>query len=286
LHEQVEASLLRTNADFEERLIRLEKGNTKAPWKSVTDRASAAALFLGLVLSATSLYEAIWTKPRADRIAAIGQFNQAINAAVKVEQDASQQADPTATPQARLAVEGALTPQFLNDLATAKSIMPELRESDIGVPQLVILINGALQFNDIPSAKFFADKAVTKTDAPPYARSEAYRFQAKVYFAMNDPKDARSAYGMAVAVLIPADLSASPRAYVLADWLAAEYQLGSCSVAADNLMKFENVVRSPYMNAQMRYDLKQSLSALPAQNPRHCPAALLSALQNLATEQD
>src|SRR5262245_54646410 len=55
-------------ANLCDRVSKIEEAGQKSALKKITENAGAVALFLGLVLTAASLYEVFVTRPRADRI--------------------------------------------------------------------------------------------------------------------------------------------------------------------------------------------------------------------------
>src|SRR5215467_15327376 len=84
------ADMLLLVGSLQARVKKLEGEGKKTLLKSITTSASTSALLLGLVLTFTSLYDALVTKPRADRVSRISQFNQAVNSASKVYQEVLQ----------------------------------------------------------------------------------------------------------------------------------------------------------------------------------------------------
>ena len=116
-HAEPERNLHRNSADTQQSGVAprsIGKPPEKSPFKKLTESASASALFLGLVLTFVSLHDAFISKPAADRISRLSQFNQAVNAAAKARQELATLQMQTADPQLRLAVASIVTPQILN----------------------------------------------------------------------------------------------------------------------------------------------------------------------------
>jgi hypothetical protein len=163
------------------RVAHLERPDTSF-MKRLTENAGAIALFLGLVLTLASLYDIVFAKPAADRVEAIGKFNQAVNSAAQVRQEMLEMQLQTRDPVLQMTVAAMATPRALNNISTARSLLPDLDDSDIGIPQLIVLISESFTTGDLVSAGEFIDRAVKQTDATPYLRSEALRYQGRFLF--------------------------------------------------------------------------------------------------------
>jgi hypothetical protein len=66
-------------------------------------------------------------------------------------------------------------------------MLRDLDNSDVGIPQLIILISEAVTAGEIDSAKDFVTRAVSKTDVSPYMRSEAKRYEGRLLFYTGYP---------------------------------------------------------------------------------------------------
>lgn len=182
--------------------------------KAFADNAGAVALLLGVVLSLFSLYDILIRKPEADRISAITQFNQAVNSAAKTRQDLIQ-ANNSADQAQRLAVMSMATPRILNDVATAKALLPTLEAEDVGVPQLLILITEAMTAGDLPSAESFIERALSIKNLTPLMKSEALRYRGKFQYVSGDATAGRASYKEAISSLGLGLAAGGARAYAL-----------------------------------------------------------------------
>jgi hypothetical protein len=221
--------------NHEIRIAKLEGNNQKHIFRRLTENAGAIALFLGLVLTAVSLYDALVVKPEADRINRISQFNAAVNSAAKTQQELQAQA---ANPSVYVAVAGPMVPEILNDIATARAILRDLKDDDVGISQLVILIEVALATHDTSSAKDFVVRAVAKTNEPPILRSEAKRFEGKYFFLIGDAGRGRQSFKDATKILGDSPEFIAARAYDFADWIVTELATGDCSDATTAIEYF------------------------------------------------
>ena len=256
--------------NFEERIGGLEKNSHKTMFKRLTESASASALFLGLVLTFASLHETFISKPEADRIARLSQFNQAVNSAAKLRQELIKLSLDPISPQLQLAMASAITPQILNDIATANAMLRDIDNDDVGIPQLLILIGEAYTIGDFHAAKTFATRAVAKKDVTPYLQSEAKRYEGKLLYATGDPAKGRAAFLDAMKMLGDTAVSLSSRAYVLADLVIAEYTASDCENGAQDFQRFVEMSRGLYdqVRQQLNAMVKGALTQLQGRN---CP---------------
>lgn len=221
------------------------------PFKAFTDNAGAVALLLGVILSALSLYDILVRRPEADRIAAITQFNQAVNSAAKTRQELIQANNSTDQAQ-RLAITAMATPRILNDIATARALLPTLNPADVGVPQLLILINEALTAGDFGSAEAFVARALNNKTLSPYMRSEALRYKGKFLFVSGDPASARASYREAISSLGTGLALSAARAYAIADLIAMQLAVGSCHDIAGDMEELAQTLQSPGVSVEVR----------------------------------
>lgn len=266
------------------RIAKLEDGGQKSIFKKITQNASAGALFLGIVLSGISLYDALVVKPELARVNRISQFNQAVNSAAKTRQDLLKLQSEIADPVLRMQVVSAVAPQILNDISTARAILRDLKDDDVEIPQLVVLISESAAVNDMASVGDFVNRAVAKQNLPPSLMSEAKRFQGKYLFSIGNFGAGRRAYQESVAVLGNDPRISAARAYVLEDWALSEFGAGDCKVAVDTLRSFGENLHSfavpPNARVEMTVSFRAQLLALQQQ---HCPlpAELDSLLPNI-----
>jgi hypothetical protein len=257
---------------LETRLEKLEDGGRKSPFKKLTENAGAVALFLGLVLTFASLRDVFVTKPAADRIDAISQFNRAVNSAAQIRQELFEMQIRTTDPSIRLAILSSATPRILNEISTAKAILPALDDADVGIPQLISLISESYTAGDLPSVKEFVTRAVGKTDVSPYLRSEAKRYEGKYLFSTGEPWHGRQAFEEAVKLLGDSEWNTAARAYVLGDLLALEFSMGDCTLVEADVDRFAAILRSGTIPLDSRRQLAGSvLTQFQQLQGRHCP---------------
>jgi hypothetical protein len=248
-------ALLAAVKSQEARIAKLEGDGQKTLLKRLTTSASAGALFLGLILTFASLYDTFATKPETQRIERLSQFNNAVNSATKTRQEVLELLSRTSDPKVQLAVMSMATPRVLNDISTARAMLRDINDRDVGIPQLIVLTQEALNTGDMESAREFVARAVGKTDVTPYLRSEAKRIEGRLLFASGDPLRARQSFQEAVETLGPSPASASARAYVLSELLIAELVLGDCTSAAIQMQRFDAALRMPGVAPQARLQM-------------------------------
>lgn len=255
----------------EARIATLEKPVEKTLFKRLTENATAAALFLGLVLTFASIRDTFWTKPETDRVSRIGQFNQAVNSAAKRRQDLNQLQLQGASPQMLLFMASSVTPQILNDISTARAILRDLNDADIGIPQLMILISESFTAGDLTSARDFVNRAVRKTDVTPFLHSEAKRYEGKYFFSTDQPDRGRESFEAALSALGEAPGLASARGFVLGDFVLAEFGYGDCGRGVEELKRFAATLKSPQVPPQNRSQMAQTVKDALVQTRQRCP---------------
>jgi hypothetical protein len=263
--------------DQQNRIEKLEKDNNTNMLKKLTASASASALFLGLVLTLASLYDVFVAKPQAERVARISQFNQTVNAAVKLGQDLAEIKIKTQDPRIHLELSTLATPQILNNISTAKAILRNLDDEDVGVPQLIVLISGSFQGGDNQSAKEFVERAV-KIRANPYLRSEAKRYEGKYFFAVGEPNQGRESYLEALALFGNNQDTAAARAFVLTDLAMMELAYGTCTNVVQDLGQLASLVTTVIHDVRL-----QLLAMIRAQvtQTQHRPCPIPKTLAEL-----
>lgn len=241
-----------------QRLLRLEQPE-KSFVKQITENAGAVALFLGLVLTFASLYDVFITKPASNRVEALGKFNQAVNHAVQVRQEMLEMQLQTSNPMLQMTVAAFATPRALNDISTARSLLPDLHDEDIGIPQLIVLISESFTTGDLASAAEFIDRAVEKKDATPYLRSEALRYKGKYLFLKGQAIEGRQAFEASIELLDDVTGSAAQRAYVLADLISIEFSLGDCTAVAPPIERLVTLLKAPGVSIDIRRQIGATL---------------------------
>lgn len=270
-----EDAILLTLKSIEARVTKLEEPPKKNILKRLTESASASALFLGLVLTFASMYDVFVLRPETDRITRLSKFNEAVNSAAKLRQDVVVSQLQSTNPQVQIAIASAVQPQILNNISTARAMLHDIKNADIGISQLIILISEALNTGDTESAKSFVTLAVSKTDVTLYLRSEAKRYEGKYFFAVGRPEDARKSFEAAQAVFGKTPASAMSRAFIQSDLVLFEYAVGDCNKAQEQFNELVEMLKGPGVipvaRQQMASTVKGQLLQMQGQ---HCPALL------------
>lgn len=255
-----------------DRLVKLENEEQHSLLKRISENASAVALFLGLVLTAASLYDVFVAKPSAERIDALSKFNQAVNSTAEIRQEVIQAQLQTTDPTLQMAVVSAATPRILNDISTARAILRTLPGEDVGIPQLLVLISESLTAGDLISANEFVSRAVSKTDTTPYLRSEALRYQGRLLFLTGAPEPARQAFEQGFQQLGSLPSSLGAKAYLISDLVLAEFMLGECAQVPMELERFLALLDGTGIPANVRRQLTSNMVAqLTQMKDQHCP---------------
>lgn len=256
------AALLLAARSLEARVTALEKPEPKSVIKTLTENAGAVALFLGLVLTFASLRDVFFTKPEADRVARASQFNQAVNSAAEIRQEVIEyQMQNGNNPALALAVASSAVPRILNNISTARVLLRGMKDEDVGIPQLIILISESFGAGDIPSTQEFVRRAVGRSADSPFLRSEAKRYEGKFLYATGQPDQGRASFREAVDLIGPAPMAAGARAFVLADLIVLEFLHGDCTSAATALDEHAPALRSPAMALDARRQVQAGLIA-------------------------
>lgn len=247
------------------------KGSVQSVGLPLKKLSEHAALILGLVLSLLSLYDILVRKPEADRLNAIAQFNQVVNSAAKIRQELVQTAS-TGDPAIRLAAASMATPRVLNDIATARALLPTLSETDVGIPQLLILISESMTAGDTASAEAFIRRAVNQPHATPFLSAEALRAQGRFLFVMGRPKEARDAYVAGLNRIGDSIPARAARAFHLADLISVQFASGNCDNVETDMGELSRVLASQGVSAEARSQLVAAVSAQIEQfSGQQCP---------------
>lgn len=248
--------------DHQARIERLEDQGKRTIFKRMTVSASTSALALGLVLSFVSLYDAFVTKPETDRVNRITQFNQAVNSAAKIRQELTTQLAQTPNSVLQYQLMQTATPQILNNVSTARAILPEMADNDIGIPQLIVLAYESFTANDLESAKTFIDRAVNLKNVSSYLHSEAKRYEGRYFFMTGDPAKGRQSFSEAFIALGTSNGVVNARAALLGDQSAVEFISGDCENAATDLNRFIAVL------SELAPQTRSQLAAIAADSLR------------------
>jgi hypothetical protein len=264
----------------ETRIAQLETETNKTLFKRLTASASASALFLGLVLTFASLYDAFVTKPETNHVSRITQFNDAVNSAAKLRQDTAIASWTTITdPLKQAALVQIVTPQILTNVSTARAVLPYLTDNDIGIPQLMTLITESYTAGDFDGMKVFVERAVNLKNVTPYMHSEAKRFEARYFFIMGDPAKGRQSFKDELLALGESDATTYNRAFAIGEETYSEFLYGDCSEAFTDVSNFIAIL--PRLQPQYRSTLAVGLrDQLRAAQSQHCtaPEPILSSL--------
>lgn len=239
------------------RLIALESNSKKSGMKKLLENAGAVGLILGLILTLSSLYDVFVRKPEADRIAAISQFNQAVNSAAKTRQDLLQAQG--ADMSVRLAMASMATPRILNDISTAKALLPTLDAKDVGIPQLLILIYESMTSGDLASAEIFTRRAVAKTDATPSMQSEAKRYEGKYFFYSGNFQAGRQSFERALSLLGDVPITAAARSFVLSDLISTEFLYGDCGHVEKDIERLASLLGTQMISLEVKMQMTASI---------------------------
>ena len=228
--------------------------------KRFSENTGAVALALGLILSIASLYDVFIRKPEADRINALSQFNQAVSSAAKTRQELIQmsQSGDAAT---RLAVSSMATPRILNDISTARALLPELRDEDVGIPQLLILITESMTAGDNSSAERFIARAMAKNNLTPYMAAEARRYSGKYLFATGKSDEGRKMYLEASKLLGDSPTTRAAKAFNLADLIGMQYAFGYCDTLEADIDEFKRLINSQGISLEIRVQLTGAVTS-------------------------
>ncbi|HYC54638.1 MAG TPA: hypothetical protein VEL28_06850 [Candidatus Binatia bacterium] len=256
--------------DLDRRVVRLEEDGEKSVFKRVVESTGAVALFLGLVLTGSSLYEVFVTKPQADRVERLSKFNEAINSAVQTSQELIQAQMQTQDAALRLALSNMATPRILNDVATARALLRRMEDEDVGIPQLIVLITGSFAANDLESAEDFVNRAVKKQNVSAYLQAEALRYQGKYFFSRGKTDDGRRVYRDAM-LKLDGPSHGAQRAFVLSDLIAVEFNAGECAQVDATLNELATVLSGASLPMEARQQLVQGLRLHFQQSQGRCP---------------
>lgn len=232
----------------------IKEQEEKSLLKRFSENIGAVGLAIGIVLSVASLYDVFVRKPEADRISALSQFNQAVSSAAKIRQELIQmsQSGDAAT---RLAISSMATPRILNDISTARALLPELRGEDVGIPQLLILINESMTAGDNSSAEHFIAQALAKKNLTPYMAAEARRYSGRYLFVMGKPVEGRKMYLEASNVLGDSHTARAAKAFNLADLIGIQYAVGYCDALEVDIADFKNIINLQGISFEVRAQL-------------------------------
>jgi hypothetical protein len=258
------------------RLRRLPRRGPAPEGEELTKRASdlggLAALFLGLVLTVSTLYDVFVRRPEADRVSALSQFNASVNAAAKIRQELIQLQAQSVDPAVRLDTASMATPRILNELSTARALLPGLAADDVRVSQLLILISEAMQIGDLESAGTFLERALKQKRPTRTDMAEALRYQGKYLFMKGDENAARDSFHRSVAAHGTEPLTATARAYAMADLVATSNFFGACKHLDADVESLAQLLAANQVAPEMKAQILGALSRQFLQfSAQRCP---------------
>jgi hypothetical protein len=242
---------------LQSRVDHLEAGGDKSLFKRLTENASAAALLIGLALTVAQVRETFFSKPEADRISQLSAFNQAVGEVARLRQELAEMPSRISDANSRLVVAGVMTSRILNAATTATAMLPDMKDRDVGVPQLIVLINEALNNGDMKSVDMLTQRAANKTNVTDFQHSEALRYRAQFYFAVGDASSGRKTIADALTFLAPQAVAA--RAYDVMFLVTGEMGAGACADLPDAMHQFMSLVSSPQIATEQRGELVATL---------------------------
>jgi hypothetical protein len=275
-YESIIASTL--NA-FDVRLEKLEKPEEKSTLEKIQKNASFFALIVGIILSLISLFNVFWSQPRDALFRDLAEFNKSVNAVANLRQNMIQVQFQSSNPQMVIAMNSMVTPQVLANIQYATSLLPQLGDS-AGVPQLIVLISEAMNIYDWKSARILVDRALAEKNSVPALQSEALRYKARLMFFTGNLPEGRKAYEGALDALASEAAFGidGVRAYIVADWVVAEFSMGDCSIGNLRVAQFIELVNGAQVLPSNRSGLVNTLKNQLNQSSR---CAMPSNLQDI-----
>lgn len=259
------------------RLSRLEQPPQKSLVERIQKNASLLALGIGILLSLISLFDIFWSKPREALLRDLEEFNRSVNAVASLRQNQMQMQLQylSKNPEMAMNLSSMVHPQVLAHIQYATTLLPRLGDH-AGIPQLIVLISEAMNIYDWKSAGLLLDQAMASRDALPSMQSEVRRYRARYMFLTGRVQEGRVSYEEAINAL--RDESSfginGNRAYIVADWVIAEFSMGDCSIGRERIRQFIEFAHQPAITQPARRmlvaTLKSQLRQVQSQNPR-CP---------------
>lgn len=266
-----------TLQSLDTRLQHLEKPREKTLSEKIQKNASLLALVIGIFLSLISLFDIFWSKPREALLRDMEEFNRSVNAVTSLRQNLVQVQfqSNNPNPEMMFALSSMATPQILAHIQYATTLLPRLGDR-AGIPQLMVLIYEAMNIYDWKSAGILVDQAMATKDAVPSMQSEVRRYRGRLMFLTGKVQDGRQSYEDAINALRNESSFGinGNRAYIVSDWVVAEFAMGDCSVGKERIRQFIEYARHPEISQPARRGLVSSLKSqigqIQSQNPR-CP---------------
>lgn len=227
------------------RIENLEKP-AQGKFEKIQKNTSFLALLIGIFLSAISLFDIFWNKPRDELFRDMEEFNKSVNAVANLRQNMIQIQYQSNNPQMLMAMNSMVTPQVLANIQYATALLPRIGKH-AGIPQLIVLISEALNIYDWKSANTLVERAIAVKDAVPSMQSEARRYKARLMFSTGQLQEGRAAYQDSLNVLRGESGFGinGVRAYIISDWAISEFAMGDCNISNDRINQFIEVLKDP-----------------------------------------
>jgi hypothetical protein len=201
------------------------------------------------------------SKPREALLHNIEEFNKSVNAVASLRQGLVQvQYQFQSNPQMLMDLHSMVTPQVLANVQYATALLPQLGEH-VGIPQLIVLINEAMAIYDWRSAEVLVERATTMKNSLPSMQSEAFRYKGRLMFMTAKPQDGRRAFERSLSALgdeMSFGINGA-RAFVVADWIVAEFVMGDCGLGKEKVKRFIELTSD--VTALVRTGLVSSLKS-------------------------
>lgn len=260
--------------EYRKKFDALEAKSNESFWARMSGRATAAALFLGLILTGVSIFNAVVTEPEKSRVDRIAQFNDAVNAAAKTSEDLQLFQYQTSSPGARFTMTSYSLTQFSIDIATAETLLRDIDPADVGVQQLLVLMDGAFTVGDLAQAKMFLGIARSKQDVTPYEAAQIDRYAGKYDFVVGDISGARESYLSA----LRRPIGLPNTAMFLGELTYGEISLNDCADTMTDVESFVRVINDPQLAPTAREEMLAKEREVLQDNASTCPLGQYSAL--------
>jgi hypothetical protein len=251
---------------FEARLKLLEHPKSKSSLELVQKNASLLALVVGIILSLISLFDIFWEKPKEELIRNIGEFNKAVNSITSLRQSMIQLHFQSNNSEMKFALNSMVAPQVQANIQYATALLPKLGDH-VGIPQLIVLINEAMNIYDWKSADILVERAIVAKNSVPSLQSEAFRYKARLMFSTGKLQEGRRAFEDSLNAIRNESAFGifGNRAYIVSDWILSEFAFGDCVVGTERIRQFVEYIGHPQVMPLLRSGLVSTLKTNLAQ---------------------
>jgi hypothetical protein len=209
--------------------------------------------------SIAQVRETFLSKPEADRIAQLSALNQSVGSIARLRQEFAQLDGATTDTKQRLALESILTTRVANERTTALALLRDVKNQDVGIPQLVVLYNEAVNNGDLQSADILTKRAVEIKEVTDYEHSEALRQRGQYLFTAARPDEARIFFEQSINAFQPVPATAAARSYVLMNLILGELYAGDCERVPDEVRRFGTLLAQPLVTPEQRSSMIDTL---------------------------